>query len=138
MRCRSCVRVRRSRSPTASAAAAIRLMRQSSHSRPSRRSTLQPGAMAFFSTIRCSAPGATSMPSPATSAVIGTGGEKERVGTGIPAAAQGQRPQPVEYDRLAVHVLEGSEEFPVRGERVYFPIAEIADEDIAAEAAKGE
>src|SRR5215471_16219453 len=44
----------------------------SSHSRLSRRSTLQPGATAFFSTIRCNAPGATSMPLPATSASIGT------------------------------------------------------------------
>src|SRR5262249_39753489 len=70
--------------------------------------------------------------------VIGTGSEVERIGTGISAAAQGQHPQPVDHDRLLVDVTQNAKEIPVGIECVYPTIAEIADQDIAAEPAKGE
>src|SRR5712691_2096273 len=70
--------------------------------------------------------------------IVGTGCEIECVGARIPAAAQGQGPQPVDNDGVAFAILEGAEEMPVGVERIYFPIAEIANENIAAETAKGE
>src|SRR5579864_537887 len=72
MRWRNCAAATRSRSPTASAPAATRPMRQSSRCRRSKRSTLPPAAPGCISTTRCSAPGATPTPSPAMSASTGT------------------------------------------------------------------
>src|SRR5262249_38762373 len=69
---------------------------------------------------------------------VGAGCKIKRFGVGVLAAAQGQCPQPVDNDRLAVAVSECTPEIPVRIECIYLPIAEIADEDIAAESTKGE
>jgi hypothetical protein len=52
--------------------------------------------------------------------------------------AQSQRPQSVDNDRFAFVVPEGAAAIPVRLKRVYCLSSEIADEDIAAEPAKGE
>src|SRR5215475_2134913 len=49
-----------------------------------------------------------------------------------------QRPQPVNHKRLALVVPQRPEELPPRIEGVDVPIAEIANEDRAAEPAKGE
>src|SRR5215472_6955264 len=70
--------------------------------------------------------------------VMGAGCEIERVGARIPAAAQGQFPQPIDDDWLAIGVPESTAKIPVRVERVYFPVTEISNENIAAEPAKGE
>src|SRR3984957_3903937 len=69
--------------------------------------------------------------------VIRTGSEVERVGARFRAAAQGQGPQAVDNNRPAVHVLEWTQEFPVGIEYVDPAVAEIADQDVAAEPPKG-
>ena len=69
---------------------------------------------------------------------VGTGREVKRVGIGVPAAAQRQCPQPVDLDLFAIVVPEDTEEIPVLVQRAYFSIAEIADQDVAAEPAKRE
>src|SRR5262249_2863943 len=67
---------------------------------------------------------------------VRTRGEVERIGARVPATTQGEGPQPVDHDRLAFAVPEGAEELPVGVERMDFPIAEVADENVAAEPAK--
>ena len=47
-------------------------------------------------------------------------------------------PTTVDYDWFASVASEGTAEIAVRVECVYLPIAEITDENIAAESAKGE
>ena len=69
---------------------------------------------------------------------VGTGRKVKCVGIRIPAAAQSQRPQPVYCEWLAVGVSESTEEIPVGIEGMYLSVAEVADEDPAAESAKGE
>src|SRR5262249_14082174 len=66
------------------------------------------------------------------------GREIDSVGARISPTAQGQRPQPVDHDVAIVVVPEAAEKMPVRIERVDLAVAEIADEDVAAEPAKGE
>src|SRR3989442_937166 len=70
--------------------------------------------------------------------IVGTSCEIQRVGARVSTPTQSQRPQPVDHDRLAFEVLKSTEEIPISIEGVYVPIAEIANENIAAEPAKGE
>src|ERR1700694_4711730 len=69
-----------------------------------------------------------------------TGGasrEKERIGFRRAAAAQGQGPQPVYHQSLAIFVLQTPEETSVLVEGVDPAVAEVAHEDVAAESAEG-
>src|SRR5260370_37572953 len=56
---------------------------------------------------------------------VGTSGEVERVGIGVSATAQGQRPQPIDSERLAIVGPEGAVEIPIRVECIYLPITGI-------------
>src|SRR6516165_4773217 len=69
---------------------------------------------------------------------VRTRGEIERIGAGCAPAAQGQLPQPVDNQGLAVGAIEFVDESPARVEHVDLAVAEIADEDVAAEPAEGE
>jgi hypothetical protein len=69
---------------------------------------------------------------------VGTGRKVKCVGIRVPAAAQSERPQPIDSERLAFSISESTEEISVGIERVYLPIAEIANKNISAELAKGE
>src|SRR6516165_12603426 len=68
---------------------------------------------------------------------VGTGCEIKRVGARFRATAEGQGPQTVDGDPLAVRVPELAQEIPVGVEHVDPAVTEIADEDVAAEPAKG-
>src|SRR5262245_65940738 len=70
--------------------------------------------------------------------IVRSSREIESVGARISPTAQGQRPQPIDHDGVVVVVLEAAEEMAVRVERVNLAVPEIADEDVAAEPAKGE
>src|SRR6266849_1510431 len=74
----------------------------------------------------------------AVALAVGAGGEKERVGARGAAAAQRQGPQAVDRQRLAVAAVELVDEVPALVEGVDPAVAEIADQDVAAEAAEGE
>ena len=74
----------------------------------------------------------------AISLFVRTGCEVERVGTRFRAAAEGQRPQPVDDQRLIMRVIELIQEMTLGVVNIDFAVAEVADEDVAAEAAKGE
>src|SRR5882672_7954122 len=69
-----------------------------------------------------------------------TGGarrEIERVGTRCFPAAQGQGPQSVDHQWLTIGALQLIDETPVLVEYVDSAVAEVADEDVAAESAEG-
>ncbi len=70
---------------------------------------------------------------------IGTGSEIERIGIGVSAAAQSQRPQPIDDQCLIVHVPDSAAEIPAgRVIGIDRPIAKVTDEDVAAEITKSE
>src|SRR6516165_7458548 len=76
-------------------------------------------------------------PEAAVLLIVRTGCEIERVGAGCTAADQGQLPQSIDNEGLAIGAVEFVDEAPVRVELVDLAFAEIADKDVAAEPAEG-
>src|SRR6516162_1389405 len=76
-------------------------------------------------------------PEEAVLLIVRTGGEIEGVRAGCAPAAQGQLPQPVDLQRLAVGAVEFIDKLTARVEHVDLAVPEIADEDLAAEPAEG-
>ena len=72
-----------------------------------------------------------------TGFVVGTGCEVKGARVRVPAAAQGQCPQSIDSEWFACRVSESTEEIPVGIEGMYLSVAEVADEDLAAEPTKG-
>src|SRR5712672_3591183 len=56
---------------------------------------------------------------------VRTGCEIERVRARFCAAAQGQRPQAVDHEPLAVRALDGIEEFPVEANALISPLPKL-------------
>src|SRR5579863_8997698 len=63
-------------------------------------------------------------------------GEIERLRAGLRAAAEGQRPEFVDGDRLAIRAFELIDELAARRVDIDAAVAEIADENVAAEMAE--
>src|SRR4030095_6500099 len=72
--------------------------------------------------------------------VVGAGGEEQRVGrAGVATVAEADAPQAVDFDRLMVSALHNAVLFPAvlaLVERVDPAVAEVADQQIAAELAE--
>src|ERR1700733_8982620 len=69
-----------------------------------------------------------------------TGGarrEEQRIGFRLAAAAQSQGPQSVNHQCLAIGAVQLIDEMPLPVEYVDPAVAEVADEDVAAESAEG-
>src|SRR6516162_2655957 len=72
----------------------------------------------------------------AVSLAVGAGREVKRVGARVLPAAEGQGPQSVDGDRLPLEVAHRTEKISVRVERIDPSVAEIPDENVAAESSE--
>src|SRR5579862_6106897 len=63
--------------------------------------------------------------------------EIQRIGLRLAPTAQSQGPQAVDHQRLAIGAVQLVDEMPVLVEYIYSAVAEVADEDVAAEPAEG-
>src|SRR4029077_15084 len=69
--------------------------------------------------------------------VVGAGREEQRVGARFGTAAQSQGPQPIDRQRSSVEAAQLITKIPDRVEYIDPAVAEIAHQDIPAEAAEG-
>src|SRR5579872_4873673 len=69
---------------------------------------------------------------------VDAGGEVQILRIGPLEHAELQRPQPIDRDRLAIPAAQLAEELATVAERVDPPVAEVADQDRAAEPAEAE
>src|SRR5579864_8365176 len=64
---------------------------------------------------------------------VGAGSKEERIRARAATPSERQCPEPIDHERLVVAVLELAKEFTTVAECIDVPIAEVTDEDPAAE-----